>query len=154
MGAHQSHLVPTDGLAAPVACSQCHKVPAAVGDSGHLDGTLHAEVSFGALAKSGGANPAWDRGPANCSSTYCHGGTLNAGGTNHLPAWTTVNGTQKACGTCHGSPPPAPHPNSSQCSLCHVDTMNADGTIKEIVSGSAAIDPNSAIDACPMHKKG
>lgn len=32
--------------------------------------------------------------------------------------------------------------------------VNADGTIKEIVSGNAAIDPNSAIDACPMHKKG
>jgi len=32
--------------------------------------------------------------------------------------------------------------------------VNADGTIKEIITGSAAVDPNSAIDACPMHKKG
>ena len=29
----------------------------------------------------------------------------------------------------------------------------ADGNIKEIVSGSAAIDPNSAIAACPLHKR-
>ncbi len=28
----------------------------------------------------------------------------------------------------------------------------ADGVIKQIVTGSAAIDPNSAIDACPAHK--
>ena len=32
--------------------------------------------------------------------------------------------------------------------------VGADGVIKEIVTGSAAIDPNSAIDACPLHKKG
>ena len=30
--------------------------------------------------------------------------------------------------------------------------VGADGLIKEIVTGSAAIDPNSAIAACPMHK--
>lgn len=32
--------------------------------------------------------------------------------------------------------------------------IGADGIIKEIVAGSAAIDPNSAIAACPLHKKG
>ena len=32
--------------------------------------------------------------------------------------------------------------------------VGADGVIKEIVSGSAAIDPNSAIAACPTHGKG
>ena len=32
--------------------------------------------------------------------------------------------------------------------------VGADGLIKEIVTGSSAIDPNSAIAACPMHKKG
>ncbi len=32
--------------------------------------------------------------------------------------------------------------------------LNADGTIKEIVTGNAAVDPNSAIDACPIHKRG
>ena len=32
--------------------------------------------------------------------------------------------------------------------------IGADGLVKEIVTGSAAIDPSSAIAACPMHKKG
>lgn len=32
--------------------------------------------------------------------------------------------------------------------------IGADGIIKEIVAGNAAIDPNSAIAACPLHKKG
>ena len=32
--------------------------------------------------------------------------------------------------------------------------VGADGVIKEIVTGNAAIDPNSAIDACPTHGKG
>ena len=32
--------------------------------------------------------------------------------------------------------------------------VGADGVVKEIVTGGDAIDPNSAIAACPMHKKG
>jgi peroxiredoxin Q/BCP len=32
--------------------------------------------------------------------------------------------------------------------------IDADGTIKEIVTGSAAIDPAGAIASCPMKKKG
>ncbi len=32
--------------------------------------------------------------------------------------------------------------------------IGVDGIIKEIVTGNSAIDPNSAIDACPLHKKG
>ena len=32
--------------------------------------------------------------------------------------------------------------------------VGTDGLIKEIVTGGAAIDPNSAIAACPLHKKG
>ena len=31
--------------------------------------------------------------------------------------------------------------------------VGADGLIKEIVTGGAAIDPNSAIAACPIHQK-
>lgn len=32
--------------------------------------------------------------------------------------------------------------------------VGADGLVKEIVTGGAAIDPNSAIAACPLHKRG
>lgn len=32
--------------------------------------------------------------------------------------------------------------------------VGADGVVKEIVTGGGAVDPNSAIAACPLHKKG
>ena len=32
--------------------------------------------------------------------------------------------------------------------------VGTDGLVKEVVTGGDAIDPNSAIAACPMHKKG
>jgi peroxiredoxin Q/BCP len=32
--------------------------------------------------------------------------------------------------------------------------VDQDGTIKEIVTGSDAIDPAGAITSCPLHKKG
>jgi predicted CxxxxCH...CXXCH cytochrome family protein len=35
--------------------------------------------------------------------------------------WTRVDGTQKQCGSCHGAPPPAPHPHDPACQNCHAD---------------------------------
>jgi peroxiredoxin Q/BCP len=32
--------------------------------------------------------------------------------------------------------------------------LNADGTVKEIITGSDAIDPGGAIASCPLHRKG
>ncbi len=131
VGAHQSHL--TDGaLRTAVACGECHVVP---GDLSHVDGV--ADVAFGALATANGAQPAWSPSSASCSTVYCHGATL-PGGSNTQPTWTRVDGTQAACGTCHGAPPPSPHPSSTQCSLCHPGTVKPDGTID--VAGGLHID--------------
>ena len=130
VGAHQSHLVPTNGLSAPVACNQCHVVPSGVNAAGHLDGTPGGDVTFGALATADATNPTWDAASATCTGAYCHGASL-AGGTNKTPLWTRVDGTQDACGSCHGNPPPAPHAQSAQCGICHAETCNTDGTIKD-----------------------
>ena len=36
------------------------------------------------------------------------------------PEWTRVDGSQATCGSCHGLPPPAPHPYYAEaCSDCH-----------------------------------
>ncbi|HET9752656.1 MAG TPA: CxxxxCH/CxxCH domain-containing protein, partial [Myxococcales bacterium] len=110
-------------LRGSIACSECHVVPT---DLSHIDGS--AAVAFGELARSGGARPVWDRASASCSASYCHGATL-PGGTNTAPKWTQVDGTQAACGSCHGVPPPAPHPQTPNCSSCHPGTVNADGSI-------------------------
>jgi predicted CxxxxCH...CXXCH cytochrome family protein len=126
VGAHQSHLI--DGLLRKaIPCNECHVVPANVGDEGHVD-PLPAELTFGALATTGGIAPAWDRGNGRCQSVYCHGETLG-GGSNTQPIWNVVDGTEAACGTCHSLPPPAPHPDMADCHDCHAGTVNEDLTI-------------------------
>ena len=138
VGAHQTHLGGS-ALRAAIACTECHVVPTS---TSHENGT--PTVTFGTLAKTGGASPAWDRATATCASTYCHGATLSAGGTITKPTWTRVDGSQDACGTCHGAPPPTStgHPAVSSaltgCASCHPATMKADGTID--VAGGKHID--------------
>ena len=126
VGAHQSHLV--DGpMRSALACSDCHVVPSSITSPGHVvEGP--APVAFGALATTGGSAPVWDHATATCSNVYCHGDQLG-GGTNRTPRWTLVDGTQASCGTCHGNPPPAPHPQNPSCNQCHPLTVNPDGTI-------------------------
>src|SRR5689334_5928754 len=46
VGAHQVHLNPSPSWHQKVECSDCHVVPQAVGDPGHIDGDNKAEVIF------------------------------------------------------------------------------------------------------------
>ncbi len=111
VGAHQAHLA--DGaLRAALPCTECHAVPASL--DGHPNGVT--SFTWGPLARTGSAAPAYVGGA--CASTYCHGATLQAGGTNHAPSWTG-GAAEVACGTCHGVPPPAPHPQNTSCGTCH-----------------------------------
>jgi predicted CxxxxCH...CXXCH cytochrome family protein len=133
VGAHQAHLRPGTVRGAPVACAECHLVPATTGAAGHLDAVRGAELTFGPLARADGARAGWAPAQAMCTNVYCHGGTL-AGGARNRPIWTRVDGTQKACGSCHGSPPPGPHPQSANCNACHPGTVKADGSL-DLVAG-------------------
>jgi predicted CxxxxCH...CXXCH cytochrome family protein len=112
VGAHQAHL--TDGaLRLALPCTECHAVPASL--DAHPTGTT--ELAWDPmLAATRGAAPVYRDG--RCASTYCHGATLGAGGTNHEPRWTGGPG-EAACGTCHGFPPPTPHPQIMECGRCH-----------------------------------
>jgi len=146
VGAHQVHLTP-GAFRKAVACDECHVVPTTAGAPGHIDlpgaAPTPADVVFGGLATNDGAAPVWNRAAAGCAASYCHGGTL-AGGSNSAPIWTRVDGTQVACGTCHGLPPPTvrgggAHPAATgsvpaACSACHPGTVRPDGTI-DIVGG-------------------
>jgi predicted CxxxxCH...CXXCH cytochrome family protein len=129
VGAHQSHVQNT-AVRAAMGCDECHVLPAS---TAHSNGRV--DLSFGATATAGGARPAWDRATATCSGVYCHGATLGAGGASTSPVWTRVDGTQAACTSCHGLPPPVSsgHPPVSggapACSRCHPATVKADGTI-------------------------
>ena len=127
VGAHQSHL--TGGsMRTAIACEECHLVPAAPSDPGHTDSGLPAELSWGPLATADGQQPSWASDQASCANTYCHGASLS-GGSQTVPVWTVVDGSQSACGTCHGNPPPPPHSASSNCSACHPQTVLPDGSI-------------------------
>jgi predicted CxxxxCH...CXXCH cytochrome family protein len=141
VGAHQVHLGSSAWHRA-VDCAECHKVPGQVSDEGHLDSTEGAEVIFGAL---GGAEAMWDG--ETCSNAYCHGATLS-GGAKTTPVWTQVDGSGASCASCHGFPPPAPHPDNPDCGQCH-QTVNP-GAPSVIVSADEHIDGKlQVIDAAP-----
>jgi predicted CxxxxCH...CXXCH cytochrome family protein len=137
VGAHQAHL--SDGpLRGALACTECHAVPTSTAT--HPTGTL--DLTWGTLATTDGAHPLYAGG--TCSSTYCHGATLPAGGTNQAPSWTGGSG-EVACGTCHGIPPPnPPHPvvagGPSACSGCHSATVDATGAIIPASAGGKHLD--------------
>ena len=40
--------------------------------------------------------------------------------------WTAPRSSQQACGSCHGLPPPAPHPQSDRCDACHSEVIDAE----------------------------
>jgi predicted CxxxxCH...CXXCH cytochrome family protein len=125
VGAHQAHLHPGKRARA-VRCNECHRVPQAVLDPGHIDSELPAEVRFAGVALAFEAEPAYRAG--SCAGTPCHGAKLSgdheSGAKNPTPIWTRVDGSQSACGGCHGLPPPRPHPYQSNCSQCHEDVAS------------------------------
>ncbi|HEU4384517.1 MAG TPA: CxxxxCH/CxxCH domain-containing protein, partial [Anaeromyxobacteraceae bacterium] len=147
VGAHQLHLRDTPVRSA-VPCSECHLVPAEVDSPGHADSGPPAEVTFGPLATHQGsatpATPSWSRSPdARCSGVYCHGATMRSPPAQG-PVWTFSQepdpGRPGVCATCHGAPPPLPHPQSTSCSTCHPETVRQDGNID--VAGGKHIDGN------------
>src|SRR5512141_1167143 len=138
VGAHQQHLR-AGALREAIACDECHVVPTSA--DAHLDG--RATVTFGGLASASGARPVWDRERGTCSGTWCHGGARLGGGSNTAPVWTSVGEGQTACGTCHGAPPPPPHPSNRACARCHAETVTAGGAID--VAGGHHID--AVVDA-------
>lgn len=113
VGAHQAHLVASPTWHKAVECGDCHVVPATIAAPGHIDGDNVAEVIFSARA--GGTASTWS---GTTCTVGCHGKT-EWGGKNPTPTWTRVDGTQSVCGSCHGAPPPPPHPTGSNCAMCH-----------------------------------
>jgi hypothetical protein len=68
VGTHAAHLQATHGLAAPVACSNCHVLPASALSTGHSNGAT-ADVAFSGLAVQGAPTaPSWNRTAATRAS--------------------------------------------------------------------------------------
>ena len=121
-GAHQTHVLGTSTSRA-VPCGECHEVPGQVLEPGHIDTVLPAELSFSGVATAYGITPVYSG--SNCQQSTCHGSVMQkgreSGGTLTVPTWSTVDGSQTACGTCHGLPPPIGHPQVADCSSCHAN---------------------------------
>ncbi|MEO7036152.1 MAG: CxxxxCH/CxxCH domain-containing protein [Polyangiaceae bacterium] len=117
VGAHANHLL-ASGTHAAIACNECHIVPERVDSPGHADHGSPATLVFGALASTGGHAPNYDGATRSCSDSYCHG--------NGNAVWNAPRSSSAACGSCHGLPPPAPHPQSDRCSLCHGEVIDSD----------------------------
>jgi predicted CxxxxCH...CXXCH cytochrome family protein len=134
VGTHVSHLAGTHNYSNPIACNECHTVPAGVNSFGHMT-SLPARLVWGSLSMhpstAGGVEgaamvPEYSGGPGRqCSNTYCHAGIRKPSdgtpqGTGPAPAWgdpAYLGGS--GCGKCHGNPPAYPHPASINCSACH-----------------------------------
>jgi predicted CxxxxCH...CXXCH cytochrome family protein len=148
VGAHLAHLNPNPStmVAAPVACAECHVVPA---DAAHATSPPAQKVTFGALARSRGASPSYVAGSGGCAASYCHGKFAFNGvsGSNATPIWTDTAGM--TCTSCHGMPPTG-HPaivvaaTAASCAACHPQSVNADGTI---VASGAHLDGKADVAA-------
>jgi predicted CxxxxCH...CXXCH cytochrome family protein len=138
-GAHLVHLRGS-AFRGPLACGECHDVPAT---ADHTNGVIEVPLR-GVLARARGAAPSWK--DPTCSSVYCHGATL-VDGPAQTPDWF---GGTVACGSCHGAPPANHDPSSTNCNACHPGTVKPDGTI-DVANG---LHINGQIDVNRMHPDG
>ena len=130
VGAHQAHSRES-ATALAFGCYECHHLPESFDDPAHRDGDGRAEIIWGELARSGGAEPQYEAGTGTCAGTYCHrGGRL---GNQLTVVWTEVGRGQGACGTCHGLPPAAetghPEAAANSCADCHGSVVDEDNNI-------------------------
>ncbi len=127
VGAHKVHLLGTTS-SPPVDCFECHPsaMPHATQNKCSTALSDRAVFSFSALAT--GAVDGWSPSVATsyiygtpaspvqtCGSVYCHGAFRYSGVSGNVSWNNTV-----ACGGCHGSPPPVPHPGNTACANCHL----------------------------------
>jgi hypothetical protein len=132
-GAHQAH------LRAGVACGECHVVPTS---TAHVNGV--DDVRFGALASANGAAPTWTASSLSCASTYCHG-NFSGGNGPTLIAWNAT----VSCTSCHGAPPPLPHPQASaDCGSCHPGFTSTSVNAGLHANGAVDLDIRASCASC------
>ena len=145
VGAHSTHLLITK-ISSLVKCSDCHVVPTALNSPGHIDNSPKAEVIMTTKYSDFQiGNGTYDASTNKCSNTYCHGNFSfpksasqwsfaytadKMEGENFQPTWNKVDGTQAACGTCHGLPPRG-HMEADLrgCADCHTGVVDKYGNI-------------------------
>ncbi len=161
VGAHDTHLRALNSISSPIACNECHTVPTAVSDAGHNDSALPAEKTWGTLATTNSASPAWSS--PNCTTTYCHfGASINGyspATANASVSWTNtayLAGTTADCQKCHLSPPSTTGTHNGVsfpggCNTCHSHVSVAGAItdvtlhINGIVEGGSCVDCHAQV---------
>lgn len=136
-GAHAAHASPVS--AAPVACETCHAVPGP--NDAHPLRAGSASVRLAGLATRGGTPASYDAATKSCAATYCHDG---AGATVRAPRWSD-GAAARACGSCHSTPPPAPHTQSTTCGAAGCHEAVTTGALAISVAGRA-VHVNGVVD--------
>jgi len=153
VGAHAVHLTGTSSLVnGGVACADCHTVPAAITDPGHMDELAvppytqaPADVPLpGAKAALNSTSPVYYNSTMTCD-VYCHGSNMPLGddtGSNISVVWSDdwANYSGGGCtAACHGLPPKTGSSSSTgahagvtagdvtSCNGCHSDTTTDTG---------------------------
>jgi predicted CxxxxCH...CXXCH cytochrome family protein len=129
VGAHARHLL-GGSFSKPVACETCHPVPtvAMPATPTHPSGT--ADLLTG-----------YDAGTLTCA-TGCHFGAS--------PPWTQSG--PLGCTGCHGAPPTYPHPQRTDCALCHPmgdRSLHVDGKVEVSVPTTCDACHGSATNPAP-----
>ena len=152
VGAHVSHLYENDF--AVVACENCHIVPNAINVKNHFNPGPQAKiVKFDSLAVHGiASNAIFNSNTGTCSNTYCHGNfefkksdapaerqyaytSDKMTGNYKTVKWTSMDGSQAPCGSCHGTTDGFISPighiklTITQCVACHSTVVNEKGEI-------------------------
>jgi len=144
VGAHQLHLSGIT-IGSNVLCNECHKIPGGFKSAGHIDDSPRAEVVFSGFASHQNVSGSYNFSDNKCSNTYCHGNfkfsKANSQyqeyftedymvGNNYSPKWNKVDGTEAACGTCHGLPPKG-HLEFElrSCGTCHQGVVDNRGNV-------------------------
>lgn len=154
VGAHRAHLRIAPVWYKQIECTECHTVPANVGDPGHLDQPddgSPADVIFGPIARGDNVQAEYN---GTCG-VYCHGVSMQGGDVTQ-PGWTQV-GALTGCSSCHAYPPPPPHPAADDCGGCHtavepgtdnflVPETHINGIVETAVDGNG--DPGEPAQAC------
>lgn len=143
VGAHSAHLYENES-ARQIPCLTCHVVPSSLYAVGHLGDDNKAEVIFGRIATTGGADPVYSFAFNTCSDTYCHGNfafykasssypvfyTEDAMVGNNVTVKWTEGDDEAECGSCHGLPPKGHIPSQlNLCGNCHAGVVDNAGNI-------------------------
>lgn len=169
IGAHSSHvgagaapLASLHGVAATVACADCHEGTTLLGLD-HIN-DLVGNVAFGPVgpsANGGFYDPGLFGSPTrspSCSATYCHGefvGGLRSGSVSWVGTFSVASPVN--CNACHGQPlgnaalppplvPEARHPQNSACGDCHAGFTRISANLAVHIDG--AVDKPTGCTAC------